>query len=80
MPKAWCATCSRTMPRIPPTCRPSGAQGSTPATTPRARRVADFIAGMTDRYALIEHARLFRLDPGIALGARACNMRAPRDG
>jgi dGTPase len=25
----------------------------------RARRVADFIAGMTDRYALIEHARHF---------------------
>ena len=25
----------------------------------RARRIADFIAGMTDRYALVEHARLF---------------------
>jgi dGTPase len=25
----------------------------------RARRVADFIAGMTDRYALVEHARHF---------------------
>ncbi len=25
----------------------------------RARRIADFIAGMTDRYALAEHARLF---------------------
>jgi len=25
----------------------------------RARRVADFIAGMTDRYALMEHARHF---------------------
>jgi dGTPase len=24
-----------------------------------ARRIADFIAGMTDRYALAEHARLF---------------------
>ncbi|HEY1506869.1 MAG TPA: hypothetical protein VGF92_21385, partial [Stellaceae bacterium] len=23
----------------------------------RARRVADYIAGMTDRYALVEHAR-----------------------
>ena len=25
----------------------------------RARRIGDYIAGMTDRYALIEHARLF---------------------
>ena len=30
---------------------PAGAAG-------RARRIADFIAGMTDRYALVEHARL----------------------
>ncbi|QPC41688.1 deoxyguanosinetriphosphate triphosphohydrolase [Kaustia mangrovi] len=29
----------------------------------RARRVCDFIAGMTDRYALAEHRRLFDLDP-----------------
>lgn len=28
-----------------------------------ARRVCDFIAGMTDRYALDEHRRLFDLDP-----------------
>jgi dGTPase len=27
----------------------------------RARRIADYIAGMTDRYALVEHARLFDL-------------------
>jgi len=25
----------------------------------RARQVADFIAGMTDRFAITEHARLF---------------------
>jgi dGTPase len=25
----------------------------------RARIVADYIAGMTDRYAIVEHARLF---------------------
>jgi dGTPase len=31
----------------------------------RMRRVADFIAGMTDRYALIEHARLFELTPEL---------------
>ncbi len=31
----------------------------------RVRRVADFIAGMTDRYALAEHARHFRFTPEL---------------
>jgi len=31
----------------------------------RARRIADYIAGMTDRYALIEHARLFPATPEL---------------
>jgi dGTPase len=31
----------------------------------RARRIADFIAGMTDRYALIEHARHFDSTPEL---------------
>jgi dGTPase len=31
----------------------------------RARRVADFIAGMTDRFALAEHARFFDLTPEL---------------
>ena len=31
----------------------------------RMRRIADFIAGMTDRYALVEHARLFRSTPEL---------------
>jgi dGTPase len=31
----------------------------------RARRTADFIAGMTDRYALAEHARLFDSTPEL---------------
>jgi len=31
----------------------------------RLRRIADFIAGMTDRYALVEHARLFRSTPEL---------------
>jgi dGTPase len=31
----------------------------------RARRVADFIAGMTDRYALAEHTRLFDSTPEL---------------
>ena len=29
------------------------------ATADRARRITDFIAGMTDRYAMLEHERLF---------------------
>jgi len=31
----------------------------------RARRVADYIAGMTDRYALVEHARYFKATPEL---------------
>jgi dGTPase len=31
----------------------------------RARRVADYVAGMTDRYALIEHARFFKTTPEL---------------
>ena len=34
-------------------------------TPERARRIADFIAGMTDRFALIEHARLFDSTPDL---------------
>jgi dGTPase len=34
-------------------------------TNERTRRIADFIAGMTDRYALIEHARLFKTTPEL---------------
>ncbi|HWP25378.1 MAG TPA: deoxyguanosinetriphosphate triphosphohydrolase [Xanthobacteraceae bacterium] len=33
--------------------------------THRVRRIADFIAGMTDRYALIEHTRLFEVTPEL---------------
>ncbi len=29
------------------------------------RRIADYIAGMTDRYALIEHAKYFRNTPEL---------------
>jgi dGTPase len=37
-----------------------------PADVPlRARQIADFIAGMTDRYALSEHARLFDTTPEL---------------
>jgi dGTPase len=31
----------------------------------RLRHIADFIAGMTDRYALVEHARLFDSTPEL---------------
>jgi dGTPase len=31
----------------------------------RARQIADFIAGMTDRFALMEHARLFDSTPEL---------------
>ena len=31
----------------------------------RLRRIGDFIAGMTDRYALVEHARLFAVTPEL---------------
>jgi dGTPase len=37
----------------------SGGDGAT------ARRVADYIAGMTDRYAVSEHARLFDATPDL---------------
>ncbi len=30
-----------------------------------ARRIGDFIAGMTDRYALAEHARFFANTPDL---------------
>jgi dGTPase len=30
-----------------------------PGPAGRARAVADYIAGMTDRYAILEHGRLF---------------------
>jgi dGTPase len=31
----------------------------------RMRRIADYIAGMTDRYALIEHAKYFKATPEL---------------
>ncbi|MEM6712616.1 MAG: deoxyguanosinetriphosphate triphosphohydrolase [Pseudomonadota bacterium] len=35
----------------------------------RARQVCDFVAGMTDRYALTTHARLFDVAPDLRYGA-----------
>ena len=61
---------------VRPVCRAAaghaggvGAATSAPTRRDPLRRIADFIAGMTDRYALIEHARLFAVDAGIALAA-----------
>jgi dGTPase len=36
-----------------------------PDDSARARHVADYIAGMTDRYALIEHAKYFKATPEL---------------
>jgi dGTPase len=47
---------------LPPEWQESLAEADAPA---RARRIADFIAGMTDRYALAEHARLFDSTPEL---------------
>jgi dGTPase len=39
--------------------------GGSLAEQKRARLVADFLAGMTDRYALVEHRRLFDVTPDL---------------
>ena len=46
---------------LPPERRPR----STDTASTRARLIADFIAGMTDRFALEEHARLFDSTPEL---------------
>jgi dGTPase len=43
--------------------RPAGAAGET--ETEQARRIGNFIAGMTDRFALTEHQRLFDSTPDL---------------
>ena len=63
-------------------CRPAGGMDGRlrrAGESARARRIADYIAGMTDRYALIEHAKLFRLDAGIALRLARAAARAILD-
>jgi dGTPase len=40
-------------------------QGDRDSETERARRIGNFIAGMTDRFALTEHQRLFDLTPDL---------------
>jgi len=48
---------------LPPEWRIEAVQASDPAA--RTRCIADFIAGMTDRYALVEHARFFEATPEL---------------
>jgi dGTPase len=48
---------------MPPEHRAQSLQGeAVHGVAGRARGVADYIAGMTDRYAILEHRRLF--EPG----------------
>jgi dGTPase len=46
---------------LPPEWLPPGAE----AETERARRIGNFIAGMTDRFAMTEHQRLFDSTPDL---------------
>jgi dGTPase len=48
---------------LPPEWLPHG--GDTESETERARRIGNFIAGMTDRFALTEHQRLFDSTPDL---------------
>ena len=78
-PKAICATCSRAIPAdAAATCRPNGARrlDRGRCARPARRRVADFIAGMTDRYALSEHQRLFDATPDFCVRPAARNAGA----
>ncbi|HEV2558509.1 MAG TPA: deoxyguanosinetriphosphate triphosphohydrolase [Microvirga sp.] len=49
-----------------PSTMPEEWRANLPGDEPRlARRVADYIAGMTDRYAVLEHRRLFDATPDL---------------
>ena len=43
-------------------CRPTISAPGDKRLPQQARQVADYIAGMTDRYAMREHKRLFLID------------------
>jgi dGTPase len=49
---------------LPPEWLPP-AGGETESEAERARRIGNFIAGMTDRFALTEHQRLFSSTPDL---------------
>jgi len=46
---------------LPPDYQQAPADGAGD-TAAQARKIADYIAGMTDRYAMREHRRLFAID------------------
>jgi dGTPase len=48
---------------LPPEWLPPGTEAET--ETERARRIGNFIAGMTDRFAMTEHQRLFDSTPDL---------------
>jgi dGTPase len=53
----------RTPGDLPPEWLPH--DGDSETETERARRIGNFIAGMTDRFALTEHQRLFDSTPDL---------------
>ena len=64
--EAWSATYSRATATDPEALPPEWRdQAPPPGTRGYARHVADFIAGMTDRFALAEHRRLFDATPDL---------------
>ena len=50
---------------IPPHAGGLATRHSTAGRRQRARLIADFVAGMTDRYAIAEHRRLFDATPDL---------------
>ncbi len=64
--RRWWAACSPITSTRRATCRRIGWTDSGPSdATSRALRIADFIAGMTDRYAMVEHTRIFGATPEL---------------
>ena len=54
---------------------PGRADGAAPGSAAAARAAADYIAGMTDRFALTEHARLFDKSPGRPMNPKFTSSR-----
>ena len=64
--EASCATCSAHYMANVADLPAEWHEGLDPSdSAARARRVGDYIAGMTDRYALIEHAKYFKTTPEL---------------
>ena len=65
MPNAWSPICSAATATIPTALPPEWREQAPRQHGPMPRYVCDFIAGMTDRYALAEHRRLFDATPEL---------------